>query len=281
VLTRWRTALQSFADSGNWYARAGLALARRFVALEFFDRSLAIAAQMLVAFIPLVIALTSLIADDAALAEQLIRRLRLSGASVELVRVLFDNDVLPDQSSGVAWLSLFFLLLSLYLFGKRVRHLYERAYDLPAFSARSEWRNVWWVLVLATFVVASSALRSVVADDAAWLRGATLTVAMAVQFAFLWWTPRFLLARRLSWRHALPAGVITTIGVALTGLWSVTWLPRSIVDQAERYGAIGITFGIFTWLYAVALALVAGAVVAGALEDVRLNRTPAERSFPV
>ena len=43
-----------------------LALARRFVALEFFDRSLAIAAQMLVAFIPLVLALTSLIADDDA-----------------------------------------------------------------------------------------------------------------------------------------------------------------------------------------------------------------------
>ncbi len=281
MLTHWRIRLQSAADSGNWYARTLLALARRFVALEFFDRSLAIAAQMLVAFIPLVIALTSFIADDAALAQELIRRLGLTGASVELVRVLFDDDVLPDQSSGVGSLSVFFLVLSLYLFGKRVRHLYERAYDLPASSARSEWRNVWWVMVLAALVIVGSALRSVVADDSTWVKIVTLGLTIAVQFGFLWWTPRFLTARRLSWRHALPAGMITTLGVSLTGLWSVIWLPRVIVDQAERYGAIGITFGIFTWLYALSLALVAGAVVAGAIEDVRQDRTPTPRDFPV
>ncbi len=74
--------LQDSADRGNWYARMLFALARRFVALEFFDRSLAIAAQMLVAFIPLILALTSLIADDDLLAEEMIRRLGLTGASV-------------------------------------------------------------------------------------------------------------------------------------------------------------------------------------------------------
>ena len=68
---------------------------------------------------------------------------------------------------------------------------------------------------------------------------------------------------------------------ALTAVWSVVWLPQIIVDQAERYGAIGITFGIFTWLYALSLALVAGAVVAGAVEDVRQERSPALRGFPV
>jgi uncharacterized BrkB/YihY/UPF0761 family membrane protein len=273
--------VQEQAEAGRWEARMALALARRFVVLEFFDRSLAIAAQMLVAFIPLVIALTSLIADDATLAEEVIRRLGLSGASVELVRVLFDDDLLGEQSSGVGALSLLFLLVSLYLFGKRVRHLYERAYDLPSGSARQEWRSVSWVCLLGAFLVLSGALRSFAYDQ-----GTTMTVLVVVAtygllFLFMWWTPRFLLARRLTWQHALPAGVISSVGLMLVALWSVVWLPTIIMDNASRFGAIGITFGIFTWLYALSLALVTGAVVAGALEDVRQDRKPEIRTFPV
>lgn len=273
--------LKGEAERGAWWARMLVALARRFVALEFFDRSLAIAAQMLVAFIPLIIALTSLVADDQALAEEMIRRLRLTGASVELVTMLFDDDIVPDQSSGIGSLSLFFVLLSLFLFGKRVRHLYERAYDLPALATREEWRGVTWVGMLAVYFLVVSALRSASADHAIWLRLLVGVLTYGVLFVFIWWTPRFLVARRLTWRHALPAGVITTIAMIGIGIWSYVWLPHIIVDNAERYGAIGITFGIFTWLYALALALVAGAVVAGAIEDVRLDRVPAVRGFPV
>lgn len=269
------------AAAGHWDARMVLALTRRFVALEFFDRSLAIAAQMLVAFIPLVIALTSLIADDATLSSELIRRLGLSGASVELVRVLFDDDLLGDQSTGVGTLSVFFLLISLFLFGKRVRHLYARAYDLPSGPAKQEWRNLWWVTLLAVFIVAGSALRSFAYDRGVALSVLVVVATYSLLFIFLWWTPRFLLAGRLTWQHALPAGIMTSVGVMLTGVWSVVWLPDIIMDNAARFGAIGITFGIFTWLYALSLALVAGAVVAGAVEDVRQDRKPAVRDFPV
>ena len=75
--------------------------------------------------------------------------------------------------------------------------------------------------------------------------------------------------------------MVTSVGLILTAVWSIVWLPKIIVDNAERFGAIGITFGIFTWLYALSLALVAGAVVAGAVEDVRQNRKPGLRAFPV
>jgi uncharacterized BrkB/YihY/UPF0761 family membrane protein len=258
-----------------------LALTRRFVALEFFDRSLAIAAQMLVAFIPLVLALTSFISDDEVLAEEMIRRLGLTGASVELVKVLFDDDLVPEQSAGVGGLSIFFVVLSLFLFGKRVRHLYQRAYDLPSTSAKQEWRSVWWVFLLAAYFVAVGALRNAAFESGAWAGVAAVTASYVLLFGFLWWTPRFLLVRQLSWRHALPSAVVTSIGLILTAIWSVFWLPQIIVDNAERFGAIGITFGIFTWLYATSLALVAGAVVAAAIEDVRLDRKPEMRSFPV
>ncbi len=161
------------------------------------------------------------------------------------------------------------------------RHLYQRAYDLPSTSAKQEWRSVWWVFLLAAYFVAVGALRNAAFESGAWAGAAAVLASYVLLFGFLWWTPRFLLARQLSWRHALPSAVVTSIGLILTAIWSVIWLPQIIVDNAERFGAIGITFGIFTWLYATSLALVAGAVVAGAIEDVRLDRHPEMRSFPV
>ncbi len=179
-------------------------------------------------------------------------------------------------------MSLFFVVLSLYLFGKRVRHLYERAYDLPSSSAvKSEWRSVWWVMLLALYFIAVSGIRNWSTGYGNGMQLAVMVVTYIALFCFMWWTPRFLLARRLSWRHALPAAAVSTFGLVLTAVWSIVWLPKIIVDNAERYGAIGITFGIFTWLYALSLALVAGAVVAGAVEDVRQDRKPALRAFPV
>lgn len=281
MIDRGVTWVQERAATGHWVARFLLATARRFVALEFFDRSLAIAAQMLVAFIPLVLALTSVVADDTAVAEEIIRRLGLTGASVQLVQVLFNTDALPDDSSGMATISLFFLLISLYLFGKRVRHLYERAYDLPAGSARQEWRNLWWVCLLAIYVLVSGFLRNLGFEWGAPWSYLTVIATYILLFGFCWWTPRFLLAKRLSWRHALPSAITASIGLVGVGIWSVIWLPEIIVNNAERYGGIGITFGIFAWLYAMSLALVAGAVVAAAVEDVRLDRKPALREFPV
>ena len=102
---------------------------------------------------------------------------------------------------------MFFLTLSLYLFGKRVRHLYERAYDLPATSAKSEWRSVWWVLVLACLVVIGSAARSLRVRPVAVAPGSRRPSLVGMTGLFLWWSPRFLLARRLSWKHAFPAGL--------------------------------------------------------------------------
>lgn len=135
--------------------------------------------------------------------------------------------------------------------------------------------------MLACLVVLGSAARSFAYDGSLWVQVLVVPLSVGMTGLFLWWSPRFLLARRLSWRHALPTGVVTSAGVMLTAIWSVVWLPTIIVDQAERYGPIGITFGIFTWLYALSLALVAGALVAGAVEDVRQQRKPALRGFPV
>jgi hypothetical protein len=58
-------------------------------------------------------------------------------------------------------------------------------------------------------------------------------------------------------------------------LYSVLWMPRVIASNAERYGIIGITFALLTWLIVVSVGLVAAAVISaemgGAPESVDVD----------
>jgi uncharacterized BrkB/YihY/UPF0761 family membrane protein len=49
-------------------------------------------------------------------------------------------------------------------------------------------------------------------------------------------------------------------------------MPRVIATNAARYGAIGVTFALMTWLYLIGLVIVAGAVAGAELSGARLVR---------
>ncbi len=54
--------------------------------------------------------------------------------------------------------------------------------------------------------------------------------------------------------------------------WSGIYMPRVIASNAARYGAIGISFALMTWLYILGLVLVIGAVVSAQLGGAPLVR---------
>ena len=205
MIKRFVSWLQEKADTGNWYAvccwrSPGVSWPWSSSTARWHRGADAGRLH------PAGHSLDVLILDDSQLAEEMIRRLGLTGASVELVTLLFDDDLVPDQSSGIGSLSLFFVLLSLYLFGKRVRHLYERAYDLPSSSAKSEWRSVWWVMLLAAYFIGISGLRNWSIDYGKGVQPGDTDAYLDIValFFFTWWTPRFLAGHAgVSWRHAL------------------------------------------------------------------------------
>ena len=47
----------------------------------------------------------------------------------------------------------------------------------------------------------------------------------------------------------------------MISIYSVAWMPRLIATNAERYGVIGVTFAILTWLIALSAAIVVTAIV--------------------
>ena len=101
-----------------------------------------------------------------------------------------------------------------------------------------------------------------------------LTVAFVFGAALWIWTPYLLLGRRLPWRRLLPTGLLTA-GRSRPHTRSARqiFLPEIFTTNAERYGLIGIAFGIVSWLFGYAAVVVAAAVVAGTWD----RRHPAAR----
>jgi membrane protein len=70
-----------------------------------------------------------------------------------------------------------------------------------------------------------------------------------------------LLSRRAERRRLLPGALAAGAGQVVVSIYTVAWMPRLIETNAERYGIIGVTFAILTWLIALSTAIVVTAVV--------------------
>ena len=69
-------------------------------------------------------------------------------------------------------------------------------------------------------------------------------------------TPYLLLGRRVRPLRLLPSAVLTAIGMAGVGVWSVIWMPHTLATSAAQFGIIGIGFAMLTWFVAVASVIV-------------------------
>jgi membrane protein len=90
---------------------------------------------------------------------------------------------------------------------------------------------------------------------------------------FFVWTPYVLLGRRIAWRRLGPTAVGTGAAVLALGLGSAFVMPDLISHNTERYGLVGLTFSLVSWLFSAAFLVIAAAVF-GALVDRRADRLP-------
>ncbi len=99
------------------------------------------------------------------------------------------------------------------------------------------------------------------------------TVLRAVVGIPFWLALQFvLLSGRVPWRVLLPGAVVMGIGQGLISLGSAVWMPHLVSTNAARYGTIGVTFALLSWLILVCAAIVAGAAVS--VEMSRRQRRP-------
>ena len=76
--------------------------------------------------------------------------------------------------------------------------------------------------------------------------------------------------------------MVAGAGQIVVSMSSALWMPQVVSTNTARYGLIGVTLALVTWLIVLAAAVVAGAVVSAELGSLsgRRARSPVAASVP-
>jgi membrane protein len=281
---RFPSARRRLAAGRAWWTRSlyGSGL-RRMRELDLDTHALALCAQQVLCTAPLIVAISAVL-----------QRVTGHGVSVYMSRFFGLHDdsardverLFGRSAPTIGTMALIFAMVTAVVFSTSVGAVQQRAFEmiwtLP--RVRSVWsyvRQLVWAVGLAVFSLGILAaarcghwFNREVFETGSW---APVIMQGALTFLFYWWSQRWLLGGRLSWRALLPGAL--AVGFATTILVRVTRLvlPEEISWQVHAYGLIGGIFVLSVWLMILSV-VVFGGVLFGALYVER--RTAVEQADP-
>ena len=232
----------------------------RFLSINGTERSLVLAGQAFSAIIPLLIVVSTFASSEGGLqiADGINKRFHISGNAADAVRTLFAQP--PDAAQTITIGGALLLVLSGLSVARTMQRTYENAWQLPPRGLRGTFSGVAALALLLTQILLLSLvagfLRSVPA-------GSLFTVVVRVAgSSALWLALQYLLlGGRLPWRRLLPGAVACGVGQQAVTAVSTLWIPKVVEQNAIRYGAIGVSFALLSWLVLISFVLVAAAAV--------------------
>jgi membrane protein len=234
---------------------------RRAHEVEATARAAQLASLSFTSGIPLLIVLSALAPRGRDVAERVIHRFHLSGATAEQVRSLF---VSPTDEGTVTVIGLVLLFGSMVGMASSLQIIYERCFFFPHVGIRARWRSATWIFGTAVYVGYFIQLRPNVYSGGTNIARALLSLAGS--FVYLLWTPRIMLGPRITVRRLVPYAALTTVAVTILVLVSPLYMPKMIHDDAARFGMIGVAFALLSWLVVLAFLLVGAAVIASEID---------------
>jgi membrane protein len=225
----------------------------RLVAVQAVDRGVALGAQAFSALFPLLIVYSAVVplADAHDFAQQIIDRLKLSGAAAQSVR----EAVAPPStlSQSITVLGFLLVVASALSLARALQRLYELSYELPSAGIRGTPWHLLWILLIPVYI----SLRPLVVE----LAGGWWHIAGSLILGFAVWllTPYVLLGRRLAWQRLLPSAVLAALGMTALAGFSIVYLPHTISSSAQQFGTIGVAFALLSWLVLAGFVLVGSA----------------------
>lgn len=262
ALTRVRATGQAAGRALLRWRSASLLLKclHRYLAIDGTQRALVLAGQAFSALIPLLIVLSTLVSSHGGqqLATTLVERFRLSGNSADAVSTLFAQP--PNASQTVSVGSALLLVLSGLSLARTIQRLYEAAWRLPPRGLRGMFGGVAALALLVTQILLLSLLAGFLGHVPA---GSLIALAVRIAAASALWLvlQHLVLGGRVSWHRLLPGAVVAGAGQQAAAELSTLWIPHVIESNATRYGMIGVSFALLSWLVLIAIVLVAAAAV--------------------
>jgi membrane protein len=236
-------------------------LIRDFVRIEFIDRCMLIAAQGLLALVPMLVVLASFfphLIGDAVHTFASATGVGKDGTT------LIEGEVTTDQvraQTGIA--GLLITLFSASSFARAIQRMYERVWEVPHIGGVVGLRRcLGWLLGWLVTLQLAGGLRVLLlgADNLA--AGTARLVFQMLALSLIWWaTSWLLLFGRVAWGRLLLGAALTgVIGVAYTRTSAVV-MPPYVQANADQFGTLGIILAISTWLIGFAGIMVAAALI--------------------
>ena len=254
---------------------------RRFLRIEGTYRSLVIAGQAFTSLIPLliIVATAAGAGGDRSLGERLVVRFHLTGQSADAMRTLFAQP--PGTRGPMALVGLVVLVSALFSLTGVLQRTYEAAWELPKRGLPGTLQGLTGTSLLFVQLIVLSLLASAISGNAA---ASVLSTLLRLLVAVPAWLvlQYLLLSRRVRPRVLLPGAVVAGAGQIVVSMSSALWMPQVVSTNTARYGLIGVTLALVTWLIVLAAAVVAGAVVSAELGSLsgRRARSPVAASVP-
>ena len=195
-------------------------------------------------------------------------------AAADLGRLFTSSAATSSAVTGTSWA--WFILAGIAV-ATTFQQMYERIFELKSRGARDIPRRLTWLIV---FVGCSS--RAGGAGPP--LRGALGPVllgviGLVVLTGFWWFTMWFLLAGRISWRDLFPSAVATAVcWLGMEIVFSVIF-SGMVISYYRKYGPIGVVFALMSWLIAIGVVVILGAVAGIVWRERNLSFTAALRKL--
>jgi membrane protein len=199
--------------------------------------------------------------------------------SADAVQRLFGR-----SSPSISTPALVFAMITAVVFTTSVAAVQQRAFELiwtlPRVSGvRSYLRQLTWAFLLGAFSLIMLGLgRLARSADVSVGRPLMLTVMVfqgVLTFGFYWWSQRWLLGGRVTWRALLPGAV--AVAILTTVLFRLTRviMPGQVAWQVHAYGLIGAVFVLSAWLMILSAVIFIGVLVGAVVTERRLSRASA------
>jgi membrane protein len=240
--------------------RSVVVTARRFIAIDGYDRALALAAKAFVAVVPLVLVLAAWAPAGARqrAGAALVAGMGLDGATATAVRQLVARP--PDASEPVTVVGLVLIVFSVLGFARSLQRTFEAAWELPRSGLRGYGPGLLGAAVFIGELVALVFLAEAVRSFS--VNVVVVAIVRAAVGALAWWpVQRLLVDGRVPWRELLPGAIVTGVGQAVVMAFASLTLRPVLIDQAQRFGVIGVAFALVTALTVFGVLLVLGAVL--------------------
>jgi membrane protein len=241
--------------------------------MDFINRGMLFAAILLLCFFPFLIILSALAGKSAVAG--LARHLGLNQqASTDLSHLFTSTTATSNAVTGTSYV---FFVLGGIAVAASIQELYEHAFELEGRGMKNLLPQLLWLgAVIAGSLFAGWAGPTIGNAGGPVLLG---TLGFALLTAFWLFSLWLLLARRVPWRGLLPSAIATAAcWIGMEVVFSFIF-SNTIISDNKKYGPIGVVFALMSWLIAIGVVIILGAIIGIVWRERQLSFSAAFRSL--